>query len=213
MSATDEGGYLTEAVRRKPYSVLLLDEVEKAHPDVFNVLLQVLDDGRLTDGQGRTVDFKNTVIVHDLQSRLAADHADGRAGFGGDQRSGVGRRSKKHFRPEFLNRIDETVVFHAPRCERNIEAIAKIQLRTCSRVRLGKMDMKLDVSSGGPPLKQLAKAGFDPVFGARPLKRAIQRELENPVLETDPRRPLRRRRTSSRSTTKTGASSSRRVVH
>ena len=172
----DEGGYLTEAVRRKPYSVLLLDEVEKAHPDVFNVLLQVLDDGRLTDGQGRTVDFKNTVIV--MTSNLGSHHIMQMAGQSSEAiRDAVWVEVKQHFRPEFLNRIDETVVFHALD-EKNIAAIAKIQLRILE-ARLEKMEMKLDVSPAA--LAELAKAGFDPVFGARPLKRAIQQRIENPV--------------------------------
>jgi ATP-dependent Clp protease ATP-binding subunit ClpB len=172
----DEGGYLTEAVRRKPYSVLLLDEVEKAHPDVFNVLLQVLDDGRLTDGQGRTVDFKNTVIV--MTSNLGSQQIMQMAGQSSQAISdAVWAEVKKHFRPEFLNRIDEAVVFHALD-QKNIQAIAKIQLRVLE-TRLEKMDMRLEVTPRA--LAQIAKAGFDPVFGARPLKRAIQRDLENPV--------------------------------
>jgi len=172
----DEGGYLTESVRRKPYSVLLLDEVEKAHPDVFNVLLQVLDDGRLTDGQGRTVDFKNTVIV--MTSNLGSHEIMRLAGQDSETiREAVWVEVKQHFRPEFLNRIDETVVFHALDAK-NIEAIAKIQLKVLES-RLEKMEMKLDVSP--PALAELAKAGFDPVFGARPLKRAIQQHIENPV--------------------------------
>ncbi|MFZ5551055.1 MAG: ATP-dependent chaperone ClpB [Pseudomonadota bacterium] len=172
----DEGGYLTEAVRRKPYSVLLLDEVEKAHPDVFNVLLQVLDDGRLTDGQGRTVDFKNTVIV--MTSNLGSQHIMQMVGQPSEAiRDAVWEEVKQHFRPEFLNRIDETVVFHALD-QKNIEAIAKIQLKALE-VRLAKMEMKLDVSVEA--LAELAKVGFDPVFGARPLKRAIQQRIENPV--------------------------------
>ena len=172
----DEGGYLTEAVRRKPYSVLLLDEVEKAHPDVFNVLLQVLDDGRLTDGQGRTVDFKNTVIV--MTSNLGSHQIMQMAGKPSEEiRDAVWVEVKQHFRPEFLNRIDETVVFHALD-QRNIEAIAKIQLKVLES-RLEKMEMKLDVSAAA--LAEIAKAGFDPVFGARPLKRAIQQKIENPV--------------------------------
>ncbi|MEQ1682956.1 MAG: ATP-dependent chaperone ClpB [Burkholderiaceae bacterium] len=172
----DEGGYLTEAVRRKPYSVLLLDEVEKAHPDVFNVLLQVLDDGRLTDGQGRTVDFKNTVIV--MTSNLGSHQIMQMAGQSSEAiHDAVWVEVKQHFRPEFLNRIDEAVVFHALDAK-NIEAIAKIQLKVLE-ARLEKMDMKLDVSARA--LAELAKAGFDPVFGARPLKRAIQRQIENPV--------------------------------
>ncbi len=172
----EEGGYLTEAVRRKPYSVLLLDEVEKAHPDVFNVLLQVLDDGRLTDGQGRTVDFKNTVIVmtsnlgsHLIQSMVGQDSED--------IKDAVMGELKNHFRPEFLNRIDETVVFHALDAK-HIEAIAGIQLQLL-QARLAKMDLLLEVSPAA--LAELAKVGFDPVFGARPLKRAIQQRIENPL--------------------------------
>ena len=172
----DEGGYLTEAVRRKPYSVLLLDEVEKAHPDVFNVLLQVLDDGRLTDGQGRTVDFKNTVIV--MTSNLGSHQIMQMVGQPSEAiRDAVWVEVKQHFRPEFLNRIDETVVFHALDAK-NIEAIAKIQLKVLES-RLEKLEMKLDVSPAA--LAELAKAGFDPVYGARPLKRAIQQRIENPV--------------------------------
>jgi len=172
----EEGGYLTEAVRRKPYSVVLLDEVDKAHPDVFNVLLQVLDDGRLTDGQGRTVDFRNTVIV--MTSNLGSHHIMQMAGRPYEEiRDAVWVELKAHFRPEFLNRIDETVVFHALDAAQ-IGAIAKIQLRALE-LRLEKMEMKLDVSPDA--LSVLAKAGFDPVFGARPLKRAIQQRIENPV--------------------------------
>ncbi|MCE2913976.1 MAG: ATP-dependent chaperone ClpB [Rubrivivax sp.] len=172
----DEGGALTEAVRRKPYSVLLLDEVEKAHPDVFNVLLQVLDDGRLTDGQGRTVDFKNTVIV--MTSNLGSHLIMQMAGQSSeDIKDAVWVEVKQHFRPEFLNRIDETVVFHALDA-RNIENIARIQLKALE-ARLEKLEMKLDVSPAA--LAELAKVGFDPAFGARPLKRAIQQRIENPV--------------------------------
>ncbi len=172
----DEGGALTEAVRRKPYSVLLLDEVEKAHPDVFNVLLQVLDDGRLTDGQGRTVDFKNTVIV--MTSNLGSHLIMSMAGQSGeDIKEAVWGEVKAHFRPEFLNRIDETVVFHALDAK-NIESIARIQLKILE-ARLEKLDMKLEVSPAA--LAELAKVGFDPAFGARPLKRAIQQRIENPV--------------------------------
>jgi ATP-dependent Clp protease ATP-binding subunit ClpB len=172
----DEGGALTEAVRRKPYSVLLLDEVEKAHPDVFNVLLQVLDDGRLTDGQGRTVDFKNTVIV--MTSNLGSHMIMQMAGQDSELiREAVWGEVKAHFRPEFLNRIDETVVFHALD-QANIQAIAKIQLKILE-ARVAKMDMDLEVSSEA--LAEIAKVGFDPVFGARPLKRAIQQRIENPV--------------------------------
>ena len=172
----DEGGYLTEAVRRKPYSVLLLNEVEKAHPDVFNVLLQVLDDGRLTDGQGRTVDFKNTIIVmtsnigsHLIQSMVGKPHEE--------IKDAVWQELKQHFRPEFLNRIDETVVFHGLDAA-HITSIARIQLAIL-QTRLEKMDLGLEVSEQA--LAELAKVGFDPVFGARPLKRAIQQRIENPL--------------------------------
>ncbi|MFG6466030.1 ATP-dependent chaperone ClpB [Roseateles sp. BYS87W] len=172
----EEGGTLTEAVRRKPYSVLLLDEVEKAHPDVFNVLLQVLDDGRLTDGQGRTVDFKNTVIV--MTSNLGSQHIMALAGQGDEViRDAVWGEVKGHFRPEFLNRIDETVIFHALGAD-HIKSIARIQLRQLE-ARLEKMEMKLYISEEA--LDELAKVGFDPVFGARPLKRAIQQRIENPL--------------------------------
>ena len=172
----DEGGTLTEAVRRKPYSVVLLDEVEKAHPDVFNVLLQVLDDGRLTDGQGRTIDFKNTVIV--MTSNLGSHLIMAMAGQPTeDIREAVWGEVKAHFRPEFLNRIDETVVFHALDLK-NIESIAAIQLKGLEG-RLAKMEMVLEVTPEA--LKEIAKVGFDPVFGARPLKRAIQQRIENPV--------------------------------
>ena len=172
----DEGGTLTEAVRRKPYSVLLLDEVEKAHPDVFNVLLQVLDDGRLTDGQGRTVDFKNTVIV--MTSNLGSHMIMQMAGSDSALiREAVQVEVKQHFRPEFLNRIDEQVVFHALD-ESHIRSIAKIQLKILAG-RMAKMDLQLDVSDEA--LAEIAKVGFDPVFGARPLKRAIQQRIENPV--------------------------------
>ena len=172
----EEGGYLTEAVRRKPYSVLLLDEIEKAHPDVFNVLLQVLDDGRLTDGQGRTVDFKNTVIVmtsnmgsHLIQSMVGQPVED--------IKEAVWQELKQHFRPEFLNRIDETVVFHGLSAQ-HIADIARIQLSVLQK-RLARMELTLTVSEQA--LAELAKVGFDPVFGARPLKRAIQQRLENPL--------------------------------
>ncbi|WP_334133480.1 ATP-dependent chaperone ClpB [Tepidimonas sp.] len=172
----DEGGYLTEAVRRKPYSVVLLDEVEKAHPDVFNVLLQVLDDGRLTDGQGRTVDFKNTVIV--MTSNIGSHRIQAMAGQDmEDIKDAVWEELKAHFRPEFLNRIDETVVFH-PLSAEHIRNIARIQLRTLQQ-RLARMDLTLELSDAA--LDELAKVGFDPVFGARPLKRAIQQRIENPL--------------------------------
>ena len=172
----EEGGTLTEAVRRKPYSVILLDEVEKAHPDVFNVLLQVLDDGRLTDGQGRTVDFKNTVIV--MTSNLGSQMIQQMTG---DPYSAVKdavmAEVKTYFRPEFINRIDEVVVFHALGSA-HIHAIAKVQLQYLTK-RLTAMGMDMVVSDRA--LDELATAGFDPVFGARPLKRAIQSQLENPL--------------------------------
>ena len=172
----EEGGYLTEAVRRKPYSVLLLDEVEKAHPDVFNVLLQVLDDGRLTDGQGRTVDFKNTVIV--MTSNIGSQMIQAMVGQEADEiKDAVWGELKNYFRPEFLNRIDETVVFHGLDAQ-HIAAIARIQLQLL-RQRLEQMDLTLQVSEAA--LAELAKVGFDPVFGARPLKRAIQQRIENPL--------------------------------
>ena len=172
----EEGGTLTEAVRRKPYSVLLLDEVEKAHPDVFNVLLQVLDDGRLTDGQGRTVDFKNTVIV--MTSNLGSQHIMALSGESDEViREAVWKEVKAHFRPEFLNRIDETVIFHSL-SGKHIADIARIQLRVLAE-RVERMDMKLDVSDAA--VAEIAKVGFDPVFGARPLKRAIQQRIENPL--------------------------------
>jgi ATP-dependent Clp protease ATP-binding subunit ClpB len=172
----EEGGYLTEAVRRKPYSVLLLDEVEKAHPDVFNVLLQVLDDGRLTDGQGRTVDFKNTVIV--MTSNIGSPLIQAMVGQPYDDvKEAVWGELKNHFRPEFLNRIDETVVFHALDAK-HIESIAAIQLKALQG-RLEKLELHLQVAPAA--LAELAKVGFDPVFGARPLKRAIQQRIENPL--------------------------------
>ena len=172
----EEGGYLTEIVRRKPYSVVLLDEVEKAHPDVFNVLLQVLDDGRLTDGQGRTVDFKNTVII--MTSNIGSRLIQSMVGSDAEEiKEAVWGELKEHFRPEFLNRIDETVVFHGLDA-RHIEAIAGIQLRQLE-ARLEKMDLHLQVSPAA--MAELAKVGFDPVFGARPLKRAIQQRIENPL--------------------------------
>ena len=172
----EEGGYLTEAVRRKPYSVILLDEVEKAHPDVFNVLLQVLDDGRLTDGQGRTVDFRNTVIV--MTSNLGSQHIQAMAGQPYEEiKSAVWDELKLSFRPEFLNRIDEVVVFHALDAK-HIESIAAIQLQRL-RERLAAQDISLEVSDAA--LAEIARSGFDPVYGARPLKRAIQQKIENPV--------------------------------
>ncbi len=175
----EEGGYLTEAVRRKPYSVLLLDEVEKAHPDVFNILLQVLDDGRLTDGQGRTVDFKNTVII--MTSNLGSEKIQqhfGELNYGGIKEIVMDVVSQ-HFRPEFLNRVDETVVFH-PLAQEHIKNIASIQLQRLEK-RLNEKDYQLQVTDEA--LNLITEAGFDPVYGARPLKRAIQTYIENPLAQ------------------------------
>ena len=174
----EEGGYLTEAVRRKPYSVILFDEIEKAHPDVFNVLLQVLDDGRLTDGQGRTVDFRNTVIV--MTSNLASHKIQQMTDEDKDPeliKIEVMAEVKSHFRPEFINRIDEIVVFH-PLAKEQIASIARIQLRGLEQ-RLAKLEIRLNVSDAA--LAHVAQAGFDPVYGARPLKRALQQQIENPL--------------------------------
>ena len=175
----EEGGYLTEAVRRRPYSLLLLDEVEKAHPDVFNVLLQVLDDGRLTDGQGRTVDFRNTVIV--MTSNLGSDLIQDMAAENDYPRmkAAVMDVVGRYFRPEFINRIDDTVVFH-PLAEEQIHGIALIQLDLL-RARLAERELGLEVSDAAVDV--LARVGFDPVFGARPLKRAIQQRVENPLAQ------------------------------
>ncbi|ORT48384.1 protein disaggregation chaperone [Vibrio sp. qd031] len=176
----EEGGYLTEAVRRRPYSVILLDEVEKAHPDVFNILLQVLDDGRLTDGQGRTVDFKNTVLI--MTSNLGSDRIQ--EGFGHSSyqqmKSSVMDVVKTHFRPEFLNRVDESVVFH-PLGAEHIQSIAAIQLRRMTD-RLKEKDFIVEVTEEA--LEFISKAGFDPVYGARPLNRAIQTLVENPMAKS-----------------------------
>lgn len=173
----EEGGYLTEAVRRKPYSVILLDEVEKAHPDVFNVLLQVLDDGRLTDGQGRTVDFRNTVVV--MTSNLGSSRIQELAGEANyeDMKAEVMDIVSQYFRPEFINRIDEAVVFH-PLGKQEIRRIASVQIQHL-RQRLQQADYELQVSDA--LLDHLGSSGFDPVYGARPLKRAIQQQLENPL--------------------------------
>jgi ATP-dependent Clp protease ATP-binding subunit ClpB len=172
----EEGGYLTEAVRRKPYAVILLDEVEKAHPDVFNVLLQVLDDGRMTDGQGRTVDFRNTVIV--MTSNLGSSTIQNMAG---DEynlvKIAVMAEVKTFFRPEFVNRIDEVVVFHALD-DANVKAIAGIQVQRLAQ-RLAAQDIHLELTEAA--LSEIAAAGFDPTFGARPLKRALQSQVENPL--------------------------------
>ena len=175
----EEGGYLTEKVRRKPYSVILFDEVEKAHPDVFNILLQVLDDGRLTDSHGRTVDFRNTVII--MTSNLGSHLIQEMAGVKDYEamKAAVMEVVGQHFRPEFINRIDETVVFH-PLGKEQIRAITNIQIRRVAK-RLEEQDIKLEVSEAA--LDLLGEAGFDPVYGARPLKRAIQHLLENPLAE------------------------------
>ncbi len=175
----EAGGYLTEAVRRRPYSVLLLDEVEKAHPDVFNILLQVLDDGRLTDGHGRTVDFRNTVIV--MTSNLGSARIQAYAGEKNydEMKEAVMEEVSQHFRPEFINRVDEVVVFH-PLAKEQIKSIADIQVDYL-RQRLADRDIALKLSDAA--LSNLADAGFDPVYGARPLKRAIQRYIENPLAQ------------------------------
>ncbi|MGO3800087.1 MAG: AAA family ATPase, partial [Vibrio casei] len=173
----EEGGYLTEAVRRKPYSVILLDEVEKAHPDVFNILLQVLDDGRLTDGQGRTVDFKNTVVI--MTSNLGSDRIQEKAMTSTyeSMKAEVMEIVSQHFRPEFLNRVDECVVFH-PLGQEQIKSIASIQLDRL-RQRMAEKEYELEVNED--VLSLVAAVGFDPVYGARPLKRAIQQMVENPL--------------------------------
>jgi len=176
----EEGGYLTEAVRRRPYSVILLDEVEKAHPDVFNILLQVLDDGRLTDGQGRTVDFQNTVIV--MTSNLGSHQIQEMSGDDSPQaymqmKAAVMGVVQAHFRPEFINRLDDIVVFH-PLDKQQIRQIARIQLNGLEK-RLAERGLKLVLSDDA--LNLLGNVGFDPVYGARPLKRAIQQQLENPL--------------------------------
>jgi ATP-dependent Clp protease ATP-binding subunit ClpB len=175
----EEGGYLTEAVRRRPYSVLLLDEVEKAHPDVFNVLLQVLDDGRLTDGQGRTVDFRNTVIImtSNLGSHVIQELA-GEANYAKMKQS-VLEIVQQHVRPEFINRVDDIVVFH-PLGREQLRSIVDIQLGYLRR-RLAERDIDLALDDGARDL--LGEAGFDPVYGARPLKRAIQQQVENPLAQ------------------------------
>ncbi|MCU8164451.1 ATP-dependent chaperone ClpB [Vibrio vulnificus] len=176
----EEGGYLTEAVRRKPYSVILLDEVEKAHPDVFNILLQVLDDGRLTDGQGRTVDFRNTVVI--MTSNLGSSRIQENFAMLDYQsiKEQVMEVVTKHFRPEFLNRVDETVVFH-PLGQDHIKSIAAIQLKRLAN-RMEEHGYQLEVSDKA--LELIAQVGFDPVYGARPLKRAIQQSIENPLAKS-----------------------------
>jgi ATP-dependent Clp protease ATP-binding subunit ClpB len=175
----EEGGYLTEAVRRRPYAVILLDEVEKAHPDVFNVLLQVLDDGRLTDGQGRTVDFRNTVII--MTSNLGSDVIQKFAGESNyaAMKSAVMEVVQENFRPEFINRIDDICVFH-PLGTAQIRAIVDIQL---AQLRRRLADRNLELTLDGSALDKLSEAGYDPVYGARPLKRAIQQQVENPLAQ------------------------------
>jgi ATP-dependent Clp protease ATP-binding subunit ClpB len=174
----DEAGQLTEAVRRRPYSVVLFDEIEKAHTDVLNILLQLLDDGRLTDSKGRTVDFKNVVVImtSNIGSQFIAEHSD-------ELSEGVRRQVtealRQHFRPEFINRIDEVVVFH-PLGEGQIRGIAEIQLERL-RGRLGERDLRMEVTDAA--MAQLCAAGYDPVYGARPLKRAIQTAVENPLAQ------------------------------
>jgi len=175
----DEGGYLTEAVRRRPYSVVLFDEIEKAHPDVFNVLLQVLDDGRLTDGQGRTVDFRNTVII--MTSNLgsqAIQELGGEANYAA-MKGAVMQVLSEHFRPEFINRVDEIVVFHSLGREQ-IRSIVDIQLGRL-RQRLAERDIQLQLDDAARD--RIGEAGFDTVYGARPLKRAIQSQIENPLAQ------------------------------
>lgn len=173
----EEGGYLTEAVRRKPYSVILMDEVEKAHPDVFNILLQVLEDGRLTDSHGRTVDFKNTVIV--MTSNLGSVQIQELVGDREAQRAAVMDAISTHFRPEFINRVDEVVIFE-PLARDQIAGITEIQLGRL-RSRLTERELKLELSPEA--MDKLIAVGYDPVYGARPLKRAIQRWIENPLAQ------------------------------
>ena len=175
----DEGGYLTESVRRRPYSVILLDEVEKAHPDVFNILLQVLDDGRLTDGQGRTVDFKNTVII--MTSNLGSEIIQEETGHKSydEIKEQLFQVLRSHFKPEFLNRIDETVMFH-PLDEECIRKIAVIHLNSLI-ARLADAGYKIEFADH--LIHRVAQIGYDPVFGARPLRRAIQDVIENPLAQ------------------------------
>jgi len=174
----EEGGQLSEAVRRRPYSVVLLDEVEKAHPDVFNILLQVLDDGRITDSQGRTVDFRNTIIV--MTSNIGSEHILGVAGDDSQyevMQKRVTDALRKHFRPEFLNRVDDLIIFHTL-THGELAKIVVIQLKRIERL-LSDQKIKIELSSNAT--KHLVDVGYDPVYGARPLKRAIQRELENAI--------------------------------
>jgi ATP-dependent Clp protease ATP-binding subunit ClpB len=176
----EEGGQLTETVRRKPYSVILFDEIEKAHPDVFNVMLQILDDGRLTDGQGRTVDFKNTIVI--MTSNIGSPRIlEYRGGFAGHEyermKDAVLEEMRRHFRPEFLNRVDETIVFHAL-SEDHLKQIVEIQLGRL-RARLEERHIRIELTDAART--HLVRAGYDPSYGARPLKRAIQKEIETPL--------------------------------
>jgi len=174
----EEGGRLTEAVRRRPYSVILLDEIEKAHRDVFNVLLQVLDDGRLTDGQGRTVNFRNTVVI--MTSNIASQWIQEFAQTGGDEeelKRRIQQALRDTFRPEFLNRIDETILFHKLTRD-DLKKIVELQLTELSK-RLAEQHIGIELSEAAKDL--LIEMGYDPVFGARPLKRTIQREIQNPL--------------------------------
>ncbi len=175
MSATRKAGQLSEAVRRKPYSVILFDEIEKAHHDVFNVLLQVLDDGRITDGQGRTVDFKNTVII--MTSNIGSQHIMEEGASVENRNRAVMEALRGHFRPEFLNRVDEIVIFDRL-SEDDLKEIVEIQLRRLTR-RLEQKKITLELSDEAKAL--LAREGYDPVYGARPLKRAIQRDILDPL--------------------------------
>ncbi|MGB3614993.1 MAG: AAA family ATPase, partial [Elainellaceae cyanobacterium] len=177
----DEGGQLTEAIRRRPYSVVLFDEIEKAHPDVFNIMLQILDDGRVTDSQGRTVDFKNSVIImtSNIGSQYILDLAGDDAQYD-EMRSRVMASMRDSFRPEFLNRIDEIIIFHSLKQEQ-LREIVRLQVQLLAlRLEDRKMTLKLDDSA----LTFLAEVGYDPVYGARPLKRAIQRELETAIAKS-----------------------------
>jgi len=174
----EEGGMLTEAVHRRPYCVILFDEIEKAHRDVFNVLLQVLDEGRLTDGHGRVVDFKNTIVV--MTSHIGSQHIQKLSETGGDDveiQMQVKEELKRHFRPEFLNRIDETIIFHRL-TRQDLERIVEIQLRYLQK-RLADRKIRIELTEAAK--RKLAIDGYDPVFGARPLKRLIQQEIENPL--------------------------------
>ena len=175
----DEGGQLTEAVRRRPFSVVLFDEIEKASPEIFNVFLQILDDGRLTDGQGRTVDFKNTILI--MTSNIGSNRILDYSGHGGAEyavmRATVLDELRRHFRPEFLNRVDEIVVFQAL-SEEQLERIVELQL---DRLRSRLIDRRIELDVSAPARRHLVKVGYDPVYGARPLKRAVQRELETPL--------------------------------